>query len=185
MNELKQHQSALILILVLVLLKFVFVPWYEWQNQITTSNQLLANKINKSELLIENADEIKASVNMHKTQLDTLSQYFYQADPAEQVKLDIQKKIEAQLTSFGLQRNSIGWQNTYSYPNYPIKKHLLALSFSGETYQAIQFLLELTKDKRIHEFDNFSFNLLRQQKGGLGRVSVTIRVAFFEMTKEV
>lgn len=185
MNDLKKHKYALSFILLLVLLKFVLLPWYEWQNSLSASNKLLSSKVEKSELLIENAEQIKTAIDSQGSQLKELASFFYNSDSNDQVKLEIQKQLENQLKVFELQKNSIGWQNTYRYPEYPVKKHLLSVSFSGDTYQAIQFLLMLSKSKKINEYENFSFNLLRQQEGGLGRVNVTMRIAFFELTKEL
>ena len=184
MNELKKHRLALVFIAVLFSIKFVFVPWYEWQQALYQSNKLIQKKIEKSELLMINKDDLNCYHEQYDIALDRIKTYLYQESTGEALKLDLQKKLEQLLKVRKLNSSSIGWQNSYDYPDRPIVKHQLSLQFSGDTIDAVAFFLDLAQLPQILEYEAFNFNLLRQRAGHLGRVSVSVRVAFFELEKE-
>ncbi|MBE0369292.1 MULTISPECIES: hypothetical protein [Pseudoalteromonas] len=180
MNELQKHKLPLLFIALLVLIKFVLLPWYSWQESLYASNTLLANKVTKSALLLDNESPLEESRQLYNDAINRIKTHFFQESTSEKLKLELQKKLELLLKERTLSSNSIGWQNSYTFPNSQITKHQLSLHFSGDTQNAVAFFLDLAQLPQVLEYEAFNFNLMRQRAGGLGRVSVSVRIAFFE-----
>ncbi|CAH9052731.1 hypothetical protein PSECIP111951_00678 [Pseudoalteromonas holothuriae] len=184
MNELTKHRGALIAIATLLVIKFILVPWYEWQSQVMVSNVLLSKQNTKAQELLQNSEKVIQQFEQLKNRLTTLEfEYYTAAEGSEALKLKIQKRLEKLLFINELESSSIGWQNSYQYPETPIMKHQLSLRFTGSTLGATAFFIDLAEQEKLYLIEGLNFNLLRQSAGNLGRVSVSVRLSFIEIKR--
>lgn len=180
MTELKKHAHLLSIAIMLFCIKFAFLPWLDWQNQLLDSNKLMQVKLDKMNQLLINEDAFKTAATEQHDLLKKVEELYFQQD-ANQLKLELQKTLEETIKNHNVELSSLGWQNSFKIPDLDVTKHQAELSFSGQTIDVIKCLLALNKIPQAMGIETFNFNLLRQQAGVLGRVTVRIRIAVFQL----
>ena len=179
MNDIKKHALALFVIAILLYFKFIMVPILEWQDTNLLKLALLERKINKVEQLLTNKVSIEKSQNDLSEHLKKLNHNFFQPQPVEEFKLQQQKLIEQELTSLGLNINSIGWKNNQNLDNAPLTQFQVDIGFSGKSEQVIEYLLSVSSHVPISEVMVMNLSFQRQQIGQLGSLRARIRLAYY------
>lgn len=185
MNELKKYKYPLMLIAILCLFKFIIVPVFTWQDALIAENKLLERKVSKVESLIDDENALNSKLETTKNSLNELLTYFYPAKDAQAFRLAKQKEIEQQLAKYELKSSTVGWQNTVAIPDTPLTRFQLQYSFSGQSDQAIAYLLAQQSMGYWHELETLNINVRRQKAGRLGQMSITLRVSFYMLNEEL
>lgn len=178
--ELKKHKYLLSIAIILFTIKFVVIPWQDWQSQLIESNNLMATKLNKINSLLINKVEFKSTAADLSALLDKVEGFYFKQS-SNQLKLELQKQLEEKIKNHNIELSSLGWQNSFKIPDSAVTKHQAELSFSGQTIDVIKFLLALNQMPQVIGIETFNFNLLRQRAGTLGRVTVRIRIAVLQL----
>ena len=182
MNELKKHALALSVIAILIYFKFIIVPMVDWQDEKLLKLALLERKITKVEQLLINKNSVQELQNSLGEYLTTLNHSFYPAQPIEAFKLQQQKRIEEELTNFGLNINSIGWKNNQTLNEAPLIQFRVDIAFGGKSEQVIEFLLSLSNHVLISEIVGLNLSFQRQRIGQLGSLRARITVVYYMQT---
>jgi len=185
MNELKKYKYPLMLIAILCLFKFIIVPVFTWQDALIAENKLLERKVSKVESLIDDENALNSKLETTKNSLNELLTYFYPVKDAQAFRLAKQKEIEQQLAKYELKSSTVGWQNTVAIPDTPLTRFQLQYSFSGQSDQAIAYLLAQQSMGYWHELETLNINVRRQKAGRLGQMSITLRVSFYMLNEEL
>jgi actin-related protein len=185
MSEIQKYKYPLLIIAVLCMFKFIIVPTMTWQDSLIAENKLLQRKVNKVNLLLADETELAARLKTAQSQLNQATQYFYSYQAEQEFRLAQQKIIEQQLTNFELKSSTIGWQNVVTIPNTPLIRFQLQYSFSGQSEQVIAFLLSQQKLQQWQEAETLNINVRRQKAGRLGQMTVTTRISFYMLNKDL
>lgn len=185
MSELKKYKYPLLIIAILCVFKFIIVPVLTWQDNVIAENKLLQRKVDKINTLISDETELTNNLQTTQTELDNVTQYFYQYQPEQAFRLTQQKLIEQKLAEFELKSSTVGWQNVVAIPNTPLTRFQLQYSFSGQSEQVIAYLLSQQQQKQWQEIETLNINVRRQKAGRLGQMTVSTRISFYMLNKEL
>ncbi|ATC93395.1 hypothetical protein [Pseudoalteromonas tunicata] len=179
MSELKKHAPLLAIALFLVILKFFFVPVFEWQERELSEQKLTLRKIEKSNSLLENKEQLIELKGKLQAELSEISTFFYPYMEESRFKLEQQKIIEAQLNQYQLTSKRLGWLVNYEETNPAIIKLDLEYSFEGEGSQVFSYLLQLSADPKVHVISKLNLGFRGQRPGNLGIVTVFMAKSYY------
>jgi len=108
MHELKKHALALSLIATLIIIKFIFIPIADWQDDKQGQLALLERKVAKIDDLMLSKEKIVSWGAVLEQQITNLSNDFYIKQDGGKFKRKQQKLIEAEIKVFDLKMNNIG-----------------------------------------------------------------------------
>lgn len=185
MSELQKYKYPLLIIAVLCMFKFIVVPTITWQEGLIADNKLLQRKVNKVNLLLSDETDLTAKLKAAQAQLNQVTEYFYNFKTEQAFRLEQQKIIEQQLTQYELKSSTVGWQNVVTIPNTPLIRFQLQYSFSGQSEQVIAYLLSQQQQKQWQEIETLNINVRRQKAGRLGQMTVSTRISFYMLNKEL
>jgi hypothetical protein len=178
-DELKKYHQALFLIAVLVLIRFVFVPVFEWQDQKMVELGLLEKKTARVTRLLNTTEQIIADAENLDSALEEVSSLFYDNYSNDGFKLEQQQMVEARLAARGLSPNSIGWRVEADMEGAPLRKYQLQYSLAGDAKEVVQYLIDLETAQPLIEITSLNFRLLRPVQGTLGRVNMSVNVTYY------
>ncbi len=185
MNELKKHALALSLIAILIIIKFLFIPIIDWQNEKQSRLALLERKIAKIDVLMQGKEEISNWKNVLEQQLVNLSNDFYAKQDGEKFKRQQQKLIEAEVKAFNLKMNNIGWKTTIDNPVAPLTQYSVSYSFTGQGTEVINYLLSINAADKYSEIAEFNATFARKYPGQIGRLTIRLRRTFYMNVNEM
>jgi hypothetical protein len=170
MSLLDDKKRLLIVCAVLIAIKFVLLPWFEWQN--TQVNQIAAieKQLQKGLLLVNEQQELTDSISQLQDTYRTNSALIASEEKSVlDYQLKIQKKIEALLSSLALTTRSVSWLNPLQDGH--LEEHRMEISLTGSMKSYIQFMIALEQIKPKLTIDEFRSNISKMypNQNKLGR----------------
>jgi hypothetical protein len=170
MSLLDNKKRLLIVCAVLIAIKFILLPWFEWQN--TQVNQIAAieKQLQKGLLLVNEQQELTDSISqLQDTYRTNLALIASEEKSVLDYQLKIQKKIEALLSSLALATRSVSWLNPLQ--DGPFEEHRMEISLTGSMKSYIQFMIALEQIKPKLTIDEFRSNISKMypNQNKLGR----------------
>jgi len=178
-NDLKKHAVALTIIGFLVLIKFIFIPIFDWQNQQLAEMSLEQRKLEKVKLLMQSREVLSIQYSRLDKRLHKLNKRFYSQQNAEKFKRQQQKTIEAELKAQQLKIKNIGWQTTIENIDAPLTQYSVNYSFSGKGEDVVNYILSINANEKYSQLAVLHISFAKQRKGRLGRLSARLRRVFY------
>lgn len=185
MDELKKHQNSLLVILLLIVVKFIFMPIIEWQNDVLNHVALQEKKLAKVERLIVNTELMKNALSKLHAESSVVHGFFYQDQDINTLQRAIQKDIEAKLKSNNIRINSAGWKKEVKKEGSEIVSMKLDLRVQGAADQLTAFFIAYqTMNTKFNISQlNMIFNSNKVHKNG--RASANFSFEFFNVKNQV
>jgi hypothetical protein len=179
MQAFKQYQLHLTLVAILLSLKFVVVPLFEWQDQQLLEIQLLNNKINRIDNVLNNRAQILEHQSALKQMLADNSNVFFKTDTSTTFQLEQQQWLENKIKQHELDVSNIGWAPQQTLEEFNLTAHLVQLNIDGKSNKVFKFLQELQAQKKYIAIQAFSVNFKSQNASNLGSARVRLNLAFY------
>jgi hypothetical protein len=170
MSLLDNKKRLLIVCAVLIAIKFILLPWFEWQN--TQVNQIAAieKQLQKGLLLVNEQQELTDSISQLQDTYRTNSALIASEEKSVlDYQLKIQKQIEALLSSLALTTRSVSWLNPLQDGH--LEEHRMEISLTGSMKSYIQFMIALEQINPKLTIDEFRSNISKMypNQNKLGR----------------
>lgn len=126
-----QNKKLIVLLAVLLLLRFVFVPWFEWQDEQFGRLQTLDKRLERSEALLSLKEQVStqaAQVNTASEQL--LAGLVISATPAE-YKIAFQQALQQQLDSVQVRLQLFEWNSDRALEAFNVQRGRINLRLQG------------------------------------------------------
>lgn len=178
-DDLIKNRFYIYLTACLCLAKFVIVPLFDAYNSAQQTNAMLAKKLDKLAGLVSLQDELTAQAQNIESKLDKIKPLLYSAEDVAGFQLTEQKRIEAHLTEFELDKKNIGWKTAYTIDGTNVTKLQVEYRFDGTTLNAMRYLSELSKEKNLLDFEEFGVSFRSQRPGRAGFSTVFLRRNYY------
>jgi hypothetical protein len=170
MSLLDNKKRLLIVCAVLIAIKFILLPWFEWQN--TQVNQIAAieKQLQKGLLLVNEQQELTDSISQLQGTYRTNKALIASEEKSVlDYQLKIQKQIEALLSSLALTTRSVSWLNPLQDGH--LEEHRMEISLTGSMKSYIQFMIALEQINPKLTIDEFRSNISKMypNQNKLGR----------------
>lgn len=179
MNDLKKHAVALGAIALLVIIKFVFIPILDWQDNALTDIALQQRKVAKINLLVQSKDVLTDQETELIEHLQRLNKRFYSQQNGNSFKRKIQKTIEDDLKLRKLKIKNIGWQTTTDNPIAPLTQYSINYSFSGKGVDMVNYILAINASDKYSQVAVLNISFSEQRQGRLGYLSARLQRVFY------
>lgn len=149
----KSQQQLLWIAGILAVLQFVVKPLVAWQNDRVTELTLQESRIERSELLLDNQEQIASAAEAATAFARELRENFPRGDEGSMLQIELQSSIEEQLRAGQVTLQEFAWL-TNLQPSDSGLAHLRArVRFSGDLSRLTeaQFKLLETMPNAIHE----------------------------------
>lgn len=103
-------QKRLLWILVALLaVKFLLLPWLDWQSERAQDLQMLSKRLSRSQEVIQNSATIAKSADVLDRELETIRARYPAAASSEEFRLQFQQDVSALVTEQGLRVSLFDW----------------------------------------------------------------------------
>ncbi|TMP45687.1 hypothetical protein CWB96_10915 [Pseudoalteromonas citrea] len=181
MKELQQHMTLLLVVISLVMVKFIFMPLYEWQLELQSEISLLNNKVVKSQVAINNASQVEGRQRHIEQRLNEQKALIYSYDETNRFQLARQKWLEKLFLDHEILIHNLGWQPVLALKDFSLLQHEVRVHFESNVVdlQKVQLALERHEKWINNNNFNYRFNDLDIEKVGLGKVSGRASLRFY------
>jgi len=135
MNRNKFMLSVLAL---LVFLRFVLVPWVEWQDEQNIQLQTLTKRLVRSESLLAARDEVIAQSSNAKQKSNELKLGLAVTSEAAQYRVEFQEHLQAKIDSINVQLSSFEWLSEQDTGAFSIKSGRVNIRLKGAIADIVQ-----------------------------------------------
>ncbi|WDE13270.1 hypothetical protein [Thalassomonas haliotis] len=179
MTELRKHAFLIAVLLLLVVIKFILLPIFQWQEQLSIENNRLEKKAAKiSKVLTDDGRvaEVRQQL-VRQLKLGESLLFSYQEEAA--FKLTQQQVFERLLEKHALKASNIGWQTGSALENVGLVKYQVKIKFDGKFVDVIAMFAELESSTpwlQIHDFNITSKGQKADDLGYIrgGRVTINL-----------
>lgn len=179
MNEIKKYAVLLIALSVLVVVKFVYVPIIDWQNDLYLQIKQQENKLNKiNKVLSQKESVIQANALLETLLTKTTSIFFLQSEEAK-FQLKQQKMLESLFEKYNLKSTKFAWKRTQKLTALTVQHYKLQISLKGRTNKLVQLMSVIESHTPYIEISDFALNVKRQKDLSLGNVTGNITLHLY------
>ncbi|MEW6989435.1 hypothetical protein AADZ91_01990 [Colwelliaceae bacterium 6441] len=179
MVELKKHAFLLIILTILIVVKFVFVPVFQWQDDKILNIKMLNKKHEKIENILLNQEEGNESYHALKDNVAQGESVFFAFQKESDFKLSQQKLVETLLQKHNVRALNIGWQVTSALPEYNAINYQLRVQFNGEHLDVFNFIFSLESNPKRISIHDFNLNINGQIDDKLGNINGWLIINFY------
>lgn len=183
-DELKQHRLALSFILVLVAIRFIVVPWVDWQDELFEQTVLLQNNASRVEHVMSNQQELESSHANQVSAIEQIENYFIVTTDEASFRLDRQKWFEQLLEEHELSLNNIGWGRAREVVESRVIEHTLEVNLDGPTQNVVALMAKLQSESFYVDIRDMNVNFSRQTTKSLGRARVRLILGLYTLQRE-
>ncbi|MCG7566515.1 hypothetical protein MHM95_09450 [Pseudoalteromonas sp. CnMc7-15] len=108
--QLNQYKHYLIVIAALLVATYVSDPLWQYHQQLAQEAQLSERRANKIAALLDNREQLEQQLESAKAARQQLLPYVYHGKPLSEVKLDVQKSVQAVLKASQCTLETLNWE---------------------------------------------------------------------------
>jgi hypothetical protein len=172
------------LLVLLVVLKFLFVPLVQWQNDTLWSISQNDKRLSRATGAITDIDSNRGQLEALQQQLGQLQTFIYPSQDEASFKLEQQQWVEVLIAKHNFKVSNIGWTYSAQVLGQPLIKHQLSVSFDGNTFDLPNLYLALDSNPQWIDVTGFSFNLIGQNEKSLGRFRGSLDLVFYQFAND-
>lgn len=123
------QQRLLVVLAAVLAIKFLLLPWLDWQSQKTQDLQLLSKRLSRSIEVIENSSVIAKSAEALATELEKVRARYPAAASSEEFRLQFQQDVTGLVTEQGLRVSLFDWvvDETTEHPSIAFSRARLVV----------------------------------------------------------
>ena len=133
-----RNKFMLSILALLVFLRFVLVPWIEWQDEKNIELQTLTKRLVRSEALLAARDEVLAQSEVAKQKSSDLKLGLAITSDTAQYKVEFQEDLQAKLDAMNVQLSSFEWLSEQEIGAFAIKTGRVNVRFKGAVADIVQ-----------------------------------------------
>jgi hypothetical protein len=179
MQDIKKHKIALSLIALLLIIKFVFVPVFEWQNETLLEVDLLQKQVSRIDNVLNNRQEIESYGDSLANSLAFSSELFLVSSDVSTFELEQQQWLELKIGEYELIAKNIGWSPSQKHAGSNLVAHNVQLNIDGNTSNIIKFIQDLQSQKYYIGVQAFNIRFKSQSGQSLGTGVTRLNLIFY------
>jgi hypothetical protein len=126
-----QNKNLIWLLAFLLALRFVVVPWLEWQDEQFVRLQTLAKRLDRSEALLTAKEQVISQAAQADSVADELMQGLAVVPAAAEYKISFQQQLQQQLESAQVQLLLFEWNSDRSLSVFDLQRGRINLRLKG------------------------------------------------------
>ena len=179
MKELKKHQFLLSVVALLIIIKWLYVPIVDWQDERYFEIKQKQNRLSKSSAVLKQSNVYSQKNDLLADSLAIANDIFVEKQDDSLFKLEQQKFVEQMLSKLGLSLTRTVWENALESVEPQIKQYKMKVFFKGRTNDMVRYVTELEKHKPYIEVNDFIFNINKRNKEPFGSVSGNLTLSLY------
>lgn len=133
-----RNKLLLSILALLLFLRFVMVPWIEWQDEQSVQLQTLTKRLVRSESLLAVRGDVVNQFETAKQKAIELKQGLGETTDPTQYRVDFQEKLQAKLDATQVQLSSFEWLSDQDVGAFAIKRGRVNLRLKGALADIVQ-----------------------------------------------
>jgi len=174
-----KHKQLLWLLFILITIKFIILPVYDWQNTIISDNNANYLRLAKSNLVIEQLEQVKASVNTMRARKMELETLFFEHKNPNTFQLEQQQWLEKIFEGNNLEVRNIGWSVPLPIQEWQLVQYGVQVSFSGNIINLIKVEELLESQEKWIDVSQFNFRFNKKRPERLQATSGRVTLNFY------
>lgn len=183
------QSRLLVLLVVLVMLRFVVVPFLDYQAETKEQLELLTQQLDKAEQLMRSKEQLQQAKKASEQQLKQLSELFYKEENSAQFRLNQQQFVQQQLHAFQTEVSFFDWLGQKQLADGQIEVHQARIILQGsfsDLMRAYTEVIAAMPTVRVSEFELVKDQGRRTKKQNAQgpKGSLTLMLEYSRLVKE-
>ncbi|MEO2280275.1 hypothetical protein [Pseudoalteromonas pernae] len=180
-GEFKKYQHILVPLFALIAYFYIVEPLYLYAKELHQTNQLLARKVVKGEKLVDSKDTLDDELSRVTIQYNRLEPFIFQKGSENDVKLEVQKKLESFLANAQCELKRFSWEGK------PVQKGTLIkwslnLRYEGSPFCLTTMTKQLDSAMPLFVVDSFFYQDKRIDGNPRNRIPARLDVTFYQIS---
>ncbi|MBU1311529.1 MAG: hypothetical protein KKE30_18560 [Gammaproteobacteria bacterium] len=116
----------------LLVLRFVLVPWLDWQDEQATKLRTLTKQLVRSEALLEAREDVLKQSGNASQRAEVLKSGLIKTTDAAQYRIEFQQELQKKLDSMNVQLASFEWMSDQDLRVFSIQRGRINLRLQGK-----------------------------------------------------
>lgn len=140
----KNKKILLSLLALLLTIRFVVVPWLDWQDEQRTALYSLTQKLEKSKGIVLVKDQLTEGLAAAESSMEAFLTTFPQSEDSQTYRLALMQKFQAEFEPLQVNMDLFDWVTEEAVENTTLVRGTVSLTISGKPQQVAlaQMLLE-------------------------------------------
>ncbi|MDI4652079.1 MULTISPECIES: hypothetical protein [Pseudoalteromonas] len=175
----QNKQLLIYFILVLACIKFLLIPFFDYQDSLVQEKQNVVIKNNKMESIIEKKAILESQQTEINTALLELEKKIPSFSSEAQAKLSTQQRLEVIASNLNLSIDSFNWEEIKRNEAYPfLREGNLIVTFSADLLNIIKAQKEITDLAPFFTIESARNDLKLQKTRNMSTSRVVLSVLF-------
>lgn len=164
------------LLITLLIVKFVWIPWVDWQSSALQEISMKEMQLIKIKDLLDKKDLIDSQSNSLNDELNEVKDYFYADSSQSNFRLSIQDKLQKLAESKDITISQFSWLDAGG--GEQIVRETIELRLKGDVVDLVNFQIAIESEKRMHQITYFNFTFPRAKAGIPSKFSGVLRIQY-------
>lgn len=176
MTKQANTKKLLAVLAVLLILRFVFVPVFEWQDETLAQVQQQKLQLEKAERVIERTEILQNSIDNLKGKIAAVEKNYYQQQSNNAFRLQIQQEMEKLFVEHNVKLKNFDWTNEVEGL---VTQNRATIAFDGNTIDLTKLQLTLAQSPVIIDIPQWRAVIKRMKEDSFGKVTGSLVITFF------
>ncbi|MDO6444332.1 hypothetical protein Q4493_00955 [Colwellia sp. 1_MG-2023] len=179
MEDLSRYKHYILLLAALLVLNFIVVPLFSLQDEQLENLRLLERRLEKTERLIKNKDNITGANEILAENESLIPKYAYLDNNVDTIKLSIQKIIKSIITQSGCDFERIIFRGNEKLSD-KLSIWAVELRYKGDLNCLMSVTREIESNSPLIIIKKYSYNSSALNDNTLAPINAKLSINFFQ-----